>query len=68
MSISLAYMIILFSTSIIDLSSGKISFNEIPRYMMDFLVKFIISVIVMMIGLILLAEREIRVVIVREEK
>jgi hypothetical protein len=61
-------MILLFTYSIIDLSSGKIPFSEIPRYMMDFLVKFIVSVIVMMVGLILLAEKEIRVVIVREEK
>jgi hypothetical protein len=61
-------MILLFTYSIIDLSSGKIPLSEIPRYMMDFLVKFIISVMIMMIGLILLAEREIRVVIVKREK
>jgi hypothetical protein len=52
-------MIMLFSTSIIDLSSGRIPLSQVQSYMIDFLKKFIASVLILIIGLLLIAESEI---------
>jgi hypothetical protein len=52
-------MIMLFSTSIMDLSSGRIPLNQVQSYMIDFLKKFIASVLILIIGLLLIAESEI---------
>jgi len=66
--ISLAYMLILFSTSIIDLSGGRIPLNEIPTYMGMFTARFLLSTIILIIGLLLMAKPEIKVIVYRKEE
>jgi hypothetical protein len=64
-SVALAYMAILFSESVSDLASNKIPYYQIPQYMISFIIRFIASVGVLIIGLILLVIGDIRNVIGR---